>query len=132
MKYLFIFFATSLILLPIILSLSTLYFVRPFVQGFDHDMLSAWSIHRWYNLKSFERRDCNILYLDSDTIFYDNVQYLFDTYCYYDVYGREEYGFRFDPNIGGGVKIREFSWIKLILPFMILVEEVQYTNIVVG
>ena len=31
------------------------YFVklRPFVKGFDHNMLSAWSIHRWYNLKSF-------------------------------------------------------------------------------
>ena len=79
--------------------------LRPFVKGFDHHMLSAWSIHRWYNLKSFQRRNCNILYVDSDTIFYDNVQYLFDTYCYYDVYGREEYGFRFDPNTGGGKNI---------------------------
>ena len=81
--------------------------LRPFVKGFDHHMLSAWSIHRWYNLKSFHRKDCNILYLDSDTIFYYDVQYLFDTYCYYDVYGREEFGFRFDPNTGGGKNIRQ-------------------------
>ena len=81
--------------------------LRPFAQGFDHEMLSAWSIHRWYNLKSFYRKKCNILYLDSDTLFCGDVQYIFDTYCYYDVYGREEFGFRFDPNTGGGVKIRE-------------------------
>jgi len=70
-------------------------------------MLSAWSIHRWYNLKYFKDRSCNILYLDSDTIFYDNPQYLFDTYCHHDVYGREEFGFRHDPNTGGGRGIRE-------------------------
>ena len=29
--------------------------VLPFVDGFDHNMLSAWSIHRWYNLKYFEQ-----------------------------------------------------------------------------
>tara|TARA_R100000742_G_C4270886_1_gene89670 strand:- start:54 stop:968 length:915 start_codon:yes stop_codon:yes gene_type:complete len=81
--------------------------VRPFVKGFDHDILSAWSIHRWYNLKYFEGKNHNILYLDSDTLFYADVQYIFDTYCYYDVYGREEYGFRFDPNIGGGKNIKE-------------------------
>ena len=76
--------------------------VLPFVDGFDHNMLSAWSIHRWYNLKYFEDQSSNILYLDSDTIFYDDVQYIFDTYSRYDVYGREEFGFRHDPNTGGG------------------------------
>jgi|TARA_B100001964_G_scaffold240396_1_gene310100 hypothetical protein len=81
--------------------------IRPFVKGFDHHMLSAWSIHRWYNLKHFKGKNYNILYLDSDTIFYCDVQYLFDTYCHLDVYGREEFGFRFDPNTGGGLKIRE-------------------------
>ena len=81
--------------------------VQPFVEGFDHDMLNAWSIHRWYNLRYFQNENCNILYLDSDTIFYDDVQYLFDTYCHFDVYGREEFGFRHDPNTGGGKNIRE-------------------------
>ena len=70
-------------------------------------MLSAWSIHRWYNLKYFKDQSCNILYLDSDTVFYDDVQYIFDTYSRYDVYGREEFGFRHDPNTGGGKGIRE-------------------------
>ena len=81
--------------------------VLPFVDGFDHNILSAWSIHRWYNLKYFEDQSSNILYLDSDTIFYDDVQYIFDTYSRYDVYGREEFGFRHDPNTGGGKGIRE-------------------------
>ena len=81
--------------------------VLPFVDGFDHNMLSAWSIHRWYNLKYFEDQSSNILYLDSDTIFYDDVQYIFDTYSRYDVYGREEFGFRHDPKTGGGNGIRE-------------------------
>ena len=81
--------------------------VLPFEEGFDFNMLSAWSIHRWYNLKYFKDQSCNILYLDSDTIFYDDVQYIFDTYSRYDVYGREEFGFRHDPNTGGGRGIRE-------------------------
>ena len=81
--------------------------VLPFVDEFDHTMLSAWSIHRWYNLRYFKDQSCNILYLDSDTIFYDNVQYIFDTYSRYDVYGREEFGFRHDPNTGGGKNIRK-------------------------
>ena len=81
--------------------------VLPFEDGFDYNMLSAWSIHRWYNLKHFKDQSCNILYLDSDTIFYDDVQYIFDTYSRYDVYGREEFGFRHDPNTGGGKGIRE-------------------------
>ena len=81
--------------------------IKPFAEGFDHTMLNAWSIHRWYNLKFFDDEFYNILYVDADTIFYQDVQYLFDTYCTHDVYGREEFGFRHDPNVGGGRNIRE-------------------------
>ena len=81
--------------------------IKPFAEGFDHTMLNAWSIHRWYNLKYFDDEFYNILYVDADTIFYHDVQYLFDTYCTHDVYGREEFGFRHDPNHGGGKNIRE-------------------------
>ena len=74
--------------------------VLPFEDQVNHGMLF---IYRWFNLQYFEDgqgtyRDANILYVDSDTIFYNDVQYLFDTYTYYDVYGREEFGFRNDPN----------------------------------
>ena len=62
--------------------------VLPFEDGFDHEMLNAWSIHRWYNLKYFEQ-EANILYVDSDTIFNHDPKYLFDTYCNHQVYGRE-------------------------------------------
>ena len=65
--------------------------IKPFAEGFDHTMLNAWSIHRWYNLKCFDDEFYNILYVDADTIFYQDVQYLFDTYCTHDVYGREEF-----------------------------------------
>ena len=69
-------------------------------------------IYKWFNLKYFEDGkgtyvDANILYLDSDTIFHGDVQYLFDHYNYADVFGREEFGFRHDPNIGGGKGIRK-------------------------
>ena len=80
--------------------------VEPFEEGFDHDMLNAWSIHRWYNLQYFHK-DHNLLYVDSDTIFYTDPKYLFDTYCVHDVYGREEFGFRNDPKVSGGKRIRE-------------------------
>ena len=33
------------------------------------------------------------------------MQYLFDHYNYADVFGREEFGFRHDPNTGGGKNI---------------------------
>jgi hypothetical protein len=86
--------------------------IRQF-EKFDHDMLNSWSIHRWYNLKYFHDRtmgvrnqDYSILYVDSDTIFYDDVQYIFDTYCTYDVYGREEIGFRHCPITGSNKNIR--------------------------
>ena len=71
--------------------------IQQFQEGFDHEMLNAWSIHRWYNLKFF-KKSANILYVDSDTIFYHDPKYLFDTYCVHEVYGREEFGFKNDPN----------------------------------
>ena len=80
--------------------------VLPFEDGFDHEMLNAWSIHRWYNLKYFQQ-EANILYVDSDTIFNHDPKYLFDTYCNHQVYGREEFGFKNDPSVSGGKRIRE-------------------------
>ena len=75
-------------------------------DGFDHNMLNAWSIHRWYNMKYFMDGNYNILYVDSDTIFYNDVNYLFDTYCSSDIYGREERGFRHCPITGSSKHIR--------------------------
>ena len=69
-------------------------------------MLNAWSIHRWYNLKYFQQ-EANILYVDSDTIFNHDPKYLFDTYCTHQVYGREEFGFKNDPTVSRGKRIRE-------------------------
>ena len=83
--------------------------VLPFEKAHNHGMLF---IHKWYNLKFFDKRSgefdsSNILYVDSDTLFYGDVQYLFDHYNYADVFGREEFGFRHDPNTGGGKDIRK-------------------------
>ncbi len=83
--------------------------VRPFEEQINHGMLF---IYRWFNLQHFEDGegtyvDANILYVDSDTIFYGDVQYLFDHYNYAEVFGREEFGFRHDPNTGGGKSIRK-------------------------
>ena len=83
--------------------------VRPFERAYNHGMLF---IYRWFNLKFFDKHsgefdDANILYVDSDTLFYGDVQYLFDHYNYADVFGREEFGFRHDPNTGGGKNIRK-------------------------
>ena len=83
--------------------------VLPFEKAHNHGMLF---IHKWYNLKFFDKRsgefdDANILYVDSDTLFYGDVQYLFDHYNYAEVFGREEFGFRHDPNTGGGKDIRK-------------------------
>ena len=83
--------------------------VLPFEKAHNHGMLF---IHKWYNLKFFDKRsgefdDSNILYVDSDTLFYGDVQYLFDHYNYAEVFGREEFGFRHDPNTGGGKNIRK-------------------------
>ena len=83
--------------------------VLPFVEQVSHGMLF---IYRWFNLQYFEDGegtyiDANILYVDSDTVFYGDVQYLFDHYNYAEVFGREEFGFRHDPNTGGGKNIRK-------------------------
>jgi len=83
--------------------------VLPFEKAHNHGMLF---IHKWYNLKFFDKRsgefdDSNILYVDSDTLFYGDVQYLFNHYNYAEVFGREEFGFRHDPNTGGGKDIRK-------------------------
>ena len=77
--------------------------VLPFEDQPSHGMLF---IYKWFNLKYF-KEEVNILYLDSDTVFYGDVQYLFDHYNYAEVFGREEFGFRHDPNIGGGKNIRK-------------------------
>ena len=83
--------------------------VRPFEEQINHGMLF---IYRWFNLQYFEDGkgtyvDANILYVDSDTIFYGDVEYLFDHYNYAEVFGREEFGCRHDPNTGGGKSIRK-------------------------
>ena len=79
--------------------------VEPFEKQPNHGMLF---IYRWFNLQYFaEEEDVNILYVDSDTIFCGDVQYLFDHYNHAEVFGREEFGFRHDPNVGGGRSIRE-------------------------
>ena len=81
--------------------------VLPFEKQVRHGMLF---IYKWFNLQFFQKEEyqkANILYLDSDTVFYGDVQYLFDHYNYAQVFGREEFGFRHDPNIGGGRGIRE-------------------------
>ena len=77
--------------------------VEPFVDQVNHGMLF---IYRWFNLKYFYDT-CNILYVYSDTIFYGDVAYLFEHYNYAEVFGREEFGFRHDPNVGGGWNIRK-------------------------
>jgi len=81
--------------------------VLPFEKQVRHGMLF---IYKWFNLQFFQKEEyqkANILYLDSDTVFYGDVQYLFDHYNYAEVFGREEFGFRHDPNIGGGKNIRK-------------------------
>ena len=77
--------------------------VLALVKQVKHGMLF---IYRWFNLNYF-KEEANILYVDSDTVFYGDVQYLFDHYNYAEVFGREEFGFRHDPNTGGGKNIRE-------------------------
>ena len=79
--------------------------ILPFSKDFDPEIPSAWSIHRWYNL-SFFKKNTRILYVDSDTIFYSNVNYIFDTYTSRDIYGKEERGFRHCPITGSSKNIR--------------------------
>ena len=80
--------------------------ILPFSKDFDPEIPSAWSIHRWYNL-SFFKNNTRILYVDSDTIFYSNVSYIFDTYTSRDIYGKEERGFRHCPITGSSKNIRK-------------------------
>ena len=74
--------------------------VEPFHSDFDSTLPNAWCIHRWYNLKRWEKERLRILYLDADTYINDDIAKLFEIYCIKPVYGREELGFRHDPNTG--------------------------------
>ena len=56
-------------------------------------------IGRWLNLDVLENYD-RVLYVDSDTIWHDDPQLLFDKYNVAEVYGREEIGFPMDTNTG--------------------------------
>ena len=72
----------------------------PFHESFIGNEPNAWCIHRWYNLALWEREDLNVLYLDADTYINGDIQLLFDIYSRDPIYGREELGFRHDPNFG--------------------------------
>ena len=74
----------------------------PFADTFSVDLPNAWCIHRWYNMGQWKDEDLNLLYLDADTLVHSDIQLLFDVYSRDAVYGREEIGFRFDPNSGVG------------------------------
>ena len=72
----------------------------PFHEAFDRNLPNAWCIHRWYNLALWADENLNVLYLDADTYINADIQMLFDLYRRDAVYGREELGFRHDPNSG--------------------------------
>ena len=72
----------------------------PFHESFTGNEPNAWCIHRWYNLALWKDEDLNILYLDADTYINGDIQLVFDIYKRDPVYGREELGFRHDPNLG--------------------------------
>jgi len=61
---------------------------------------NAWCIHRWYNMSQWADEDLNLLYMDADTYCHGDIGLLFDIYKRDPVYGREELGFRHDPNLG--------------------------------
>ncbi len=72
----------------------------PFHSSFTGKEPNAWCIHRWYNLALWEKENLNVLYMDADTYINGDIQLVFDLYCRDPVYGREELGFRHDPNLG--------------------------------
>ena len=72
----------------------------PFHKSFRDTVPNAWSIHRWYNLALWKDENLNILYLDADTYINGDIQLIFDNYKRDPIYGREEIGFRHDPNQG--------------------------------
>ena len=72
----------------------------PFHESFTGEEPNAWCIHRWYNLALWKDENLNILYMDADTWVNGDIQLVFDIYKRDPVYGREELGFRHDPNLG--------------------------------
>ncbi|SVA40245.1 uncharacterized protein METZ01_LOCUS93099 [marine metagenome] len=72
----------------------------PFHESFTGKEPNAWCIHRWYNLSLWKDENLNVLYLDADTYVHSDIQEIFDIYKRDPVYGREELGFRHDPNLG--------------------------------
>ena len=72
----------------------------PFHESFTGEEPNAWCIHRWYNLALWKRENLNVLYLDADTWINGDIGLVFDIYKLDPVYGREELGFRHDPNLG--------------------------------
>jgi len=72
----------------------------PFHESFTGTEPNAWCIHRWYNLALWKDENLNILYMDADTYVNGDIQLVFDIYKRDPVYGREELGFRHDPNLG--------------------------------
>ena len=72
----------------------------PFHESFTGEEPNAWCIHRWYNLALWAHEDLNVLYMDADTYINGDIQLVFDNYRRDPVYGREELGFRHDPNLG--------------------------------
>ena len=72
----------------------------PFHESFNVNLPNAWCIHRWYNLALWENESLNVLYMDADTYVNGDIQLVFDIYKRDPIYGREELGFRHDPNLG--------------------------------
>tara|TARA_Y100001949_G_scaffold42822_1_gene35266 strand:- start:5812 stop:6738 length:927 start_codon:yes stop_codon:yes gene_type:complete len=72
----------------------------PFHESFTGNEPNAWCIHRWYNLALWSNENLNVLYLDADTYINGDIGLVFDIYSRDPIYGREELGFRHDPNLG--------------------------------
>ena len=72
----------------------------PFHKSFSNDLPNAWCIHRWYNMGLWRNENLNLLYMDADTYINGDIEQVFQIYSRDPVYGREELGFRHDPNSG--------------------------------